>query len=201
MATFNVIKNPIMRVVWAGWESSTLALQHNGWQLSVEENIERRSFRLALHHPQLRVSAISRHIDFCHMEYFHRQAQAYSKNNLPVVGLAHLACDMRVSLMENTMNFNPVDAVPQWLTMESPKDITDFHIFRSLQAQQEIIIEPQSIDELMEKILSMQSPKQHELRQKRMRSADIPDNVLEMGKYREIYNPKTDIIAQVVSVG
>lgn len=190
-----------MRVVWAGWESTTLALQQNGWQLSVEEDISRYSIRLALYHPYLRFKAISQHIEFEHMAYFERQNREYVGGNLPIIGLAHVACDLRVSLMENSIGFKPIDATPQWLTMESPKDITDFHIFRSLQAQQEIIVEPESIDELMEKILSMQSPKQHELRQKRLRQTELPDNVLEMGKYKEIYNPKTDIIAQVVAVG
>lgn len=200
MARYNVIKNPIMKVYWAGWESTTLALQRGGWQLSVEEDVYNCSFRLALYHPGLRFSALSARIDFHHMEYFHGQ-QAMFGDRLPPVPIERLACDMRVSVMENSFNFQPVDATPQFMTMAEPKNITDFHIFRHLDAVKEIIIEPKNVDELMDKILSMQSPKQAELRQKRMRQTEIPDNVLDMGKYKEIYNPKTDIIAQVVAIG
>lgn len=187
-----VIKNPIMEVHWAGWRSDTLALQNNGWQLAVEEDPMREMLRIALHHPAFDLYGI--------MPKFVKY-QAVDGMELPPLSIswiAHNIYSQRILTTEQ-MDYTPFDARPQFIEMEAT-NIRDMRIFRPLNAIQEIVVESHDVDELLGKILSMQSPRQAELREKARLEQRRNENVYDLGQYREVYNPKTDIIAQVVSI-
>lgn len=100
--------------------------------------------------------------------------------------------------MDHLDRFVPMDAMPQ-VCEDEIKNISDMKLFRPLNAIQEIVVESQNVDELLGKILAMQSPRQAELRKARLEQRRN-QNVYDIGKYREVYNPKTDIIAQVISI-
>lgn len=191
-----VIKNPIMEVHWAGWRSDTLALQNNGWQLAVEEDPMREMLRIALHHPAFDLYGI--------MPKFVKY-QAVDGMELPPLSISWIAHNIhihRISTygpLESEFKFAPFDARPQYCEQEI-KSISDMKLFRPLNAIQEIVVESHDVDELLGKILSMQSPRQVELREKARLEQRRNENVYDLGQYREVYNPKTDIIAQVVSI-
>lgn len=63
-----------------------------------------------------------------------------------------------------------------------------------------LVVKTKFMESLGGKILSMQSPRQAELREKARLEQRRNENVYDLGQYREVYNPKTDIIAQVVSI-
>ena len=73
-------------------------------------------------------------------------------------------------------------------------------IFRPLKAIKEIVVEPKNVDEMLSRILELQSPMQAELREKARLEERRNRNVVDFNQYREVYNPKTDIIAQVISL-
>lgn len=188
-----VIKNPIMEVFWAGWRSDTLTLQEHGWQLAVENDPMRRQLRIALHHPAMNLYGImADHVRYEMME----------GRPLPPLMIGCMAPNIRFETFRSvgTMpNFTPFDARPQYMETEI-KNISDMKLFRPLNAIQEIVVESHDVDELLGKILSMQSPRQAELREKARLEQRRNENVYDLGQYREVYNPKTDIIAQVVSI-
>lgn len=189
-----VIKNPIMEVYWAGWRSDTLTLQRNGWQLAVDDDPLRRKLRIALHHPAMTLYGVT---DFIQYELIEGKA-------FPPLMIGHMAPSIRFETIRSAMfkydeSFMPFDAVPQYSDVEV-RSIEDMKIFRPLVAIQEIVVESQNVDELLGKILSMQSPRQAELREKARREQRRNENVYDLKQYREVYNPKSDIIAQVVSI-
>jgi hypothetical protein len=190
-----VIKNPIIEVYWAGWRSDTLALQDAGWQLAVEDDPMRGLLRIALHHPSFSLYGI--------MENFVRYeiVQGRHFGSLPplsIGGIYHNIKIQRIRTMDHLDRFVPMDAMPQ-VCEDEIKNISDMKLFRPLNAIQEIVVESQNVDELLGKILAMQSPRQAELRKARLEQRRN-QNVYDIGKYREVYNPKTDIIAQVISI-
>lgn len=192
-----VIKNPVMEVFWAGWRSDTLTLQEHGWQLSVHEDPMRMALRIALHHPAFHLYGIM--LDSVRYEMIHGR-------DLPRLVISHIAHDIqfrRLPVYDNPPEmFQPFDARPQYSQCfeHEIKSISDMKIFRPLNAIQEIVVESQNVDELLGKILSMQSPRQAELREKARLEERRNKNVYDIGQYREVYNPKTDIIAQVISI-
>jgi len=192
-----VIKNPIMEVMWAGWRSDTLTLQQCGWQLAVEDDPQRRLFRIALHHPTMHLYGIMDK-DILYM----RPRNDYYEE-FPPLCITHMASDITVDIRttKRFKNFYAVDAEP-YLETSQPQKLSDLVLFRPLDAIKEIIIEPKDVNEMMERILSLQAPKQAELREKarKERARANRENVVDLSGYREIYNPKTDIIAQVIAM-
>lgn len=187
------IKNPIMKVFWAGWESDTLTLQNNGWQLAVEEDIYRMQMRIAIFNPAMKLYGFQK--DFVHY------VRTYDGSELPPLVISGMAPQISFLKFNTTMNYNyqPINAEPQFCEQEI-KSLSDMAIFRPLQAINEIVVEPKNVDEMLSRILELQSPMQAELREKARLEERRNRNVVDFNQYREVYNPKTDIVAQVISL-
>ncbi len=187
------IKNPIMKVYWTGWESDTLTLQDHGWQLAIEEDVQRLQLRIAIYNPTMKLYGFQQ--DFVRYQRF------FDGSELPPLVISHIAPQISFLKFNTTMNYNyqPINAEPQFCEQEI-KSLSDMAIFRPLQAIKEIVIEQQNVDEMLSRILELQSPRQAELRKKTTLEERRNRNVVDFNQYREVYNPKTDIIAQVISL-
>ena len=164
------LTNPILRLNWAGWQSDTLTLQRCGWEISVEQDVQYQTIRIALQHREAQVQGISNVID--KINYMSIADSSYYGNSdfksFPTINV-HLAHRININLMEANFAFEPIDAEPRLITGEM-QNIDDFKIFQPVQSK-EIITDPEEVDQLMKRILELQSPKQRELREKQRRES------------------------------
>lgn len=80
--------------------------------------------------------------------------------------VVRMASNFHVVIYDNLSAFSPIDAYPQFTTTEQ-KNIDDFGIFATpLARTEEIIVEPETVMSLLEKIKTMQSPEQAAIRER-----------------------------------
>lgn len=200
------IVNSPMRVRMFGWESNTRELQHHGWQLSMKQDVQHHAFQLALHHPHLKLFALSRNYDdFYFMRYAGDPMYARNIQDRFIFDIVHLASRIEVILHEGMLDsirhplrrfgtFSPVDAEPQWERMERRQSLEDFMLFRPINNSRNVIVDPNDVPQLMEMILKAQSPQQEEIRQ-RQRSRENMAYVIDAGLL-----PRHDIHAQIITI-
>lgn len=152
------------RIHFAGWHTTLLDLQQHGGSLSAEQDMQRMGIRIAMTHRDLKMRGITESVDDYH--FFGDPLQFGRPLDFHV---RYMANDLVVQMMDNLSMFRPIDAMPQFITTER-KSIDDFGIFATpLVRTQELIVEPETVMELLEKIKAMQSPEQFEIR-KRMQA-------------------------------
>jgi hypothetical protein len=150
-------------VFFMGFRSDTLTLQQCGWELAVEQEYHFNQMRLLMRHRDLDLYAISDNIGFNY-----RQAAAqgmYSDQPLifNVRGCAHKFMEI-IGKPMTISKFNQIDAMPQ-IVEHNIKHIDDFGIFATpLARTEELIVEPQTVSEMLEQIRKMQAPEQARIR-------------------------------------
>jgi len=194
------ISSPLTKILWAGWESNTLTLQNQGWQLSAEQSMESMNFRFALKHPNFRMYGISQMIPYYDFYDVYQRKDGFS--SLPPIIIVHMVSRMEINLYDDLSKMQPIDALPTFVENEK-KDIEDFMIFRPIGKSQEIIVSPQEVPELLNMIIKKQSPKQAELREKKRkawRKFAREVNEAQVINYDKIEDNRNDIIAQLIAV-
>ena len=164
----NVVLSRPMTIIWGGWESTTTMLQQNGWQLSLQRDVYRMEMRVAMRHKTDKIYGLTAPIrdDFVDRIV----SQNYGSAPMPVAHVQYMASKLTVTAPVNMSTFEPIDAMPQLGSIEV-KDIEDFNIFAApLVRTEEIIVEPETVADMLEKIKAMQSTGQDEIRERnRMR--------------------------------
>lgn len=153
-----LLSRPIT-VRWAGWETNTYRLQQAGWELSAEHDFTSMHIRLAMRHTPCQCVAITAPlaVDF--------YDAAYGMHAPPPATVQYFACRATVQFYEQSVSsFKPIDAAPQFVssTMRSIEDLKWFAT--PLVRTEEIIVEPETVAELLEKIRKMQAPEQAAIR-------------------------------------
>lgn len=154
-------------VRFAGWETDTQRLQQGGWQLSVEQNYDNNTIRLAMHLDAAQLIMISetREFDF----YGHAALRHHGgdvRANLPIFTVRMVAQHgVKVRILEETsFDFRPFDAKPS-MTMVPITDIEDMGIFAPcLTRTKELIVDPDTVESLFAKIKTLQAPELAEIR-------------------------------------
>jgi len=148
------------RIWFAGWHSTLPALQQAGWELSAEQDFNWLSVRIAMRHRDFGLHAVTEKVD-CRFFDRHEYGRTF---DFRVVFMAN---DLKIQIMnDNFSAFSPIDAMPQFLNTEI-KSIEDFGIFATpLARTEEIIVEPETVMSMLEKIKSMQSPEQAAIRER-----------------------------------
>lgn len=171
-------------VHWAGWRTTTVALQQVGWELSAEQDIARGELRILMRHAPQRLYALTRPaVAMFEAEFYrHTKYSPYGMDDLESVAplvVQYMASDMKVQIIEPSMAFKPIDAMPQMQEIRDPQSIEDFNIFAvPLARTNEIIVEPQEVEYFLGKILELQKPKQKEIRKRQYREDEVrPEQV------------------------
>jgi hypothetical protein len=160
-----VLANPPCEVEFAGWRSDTQRLGRCGWDVSIEEDLHRcdELHMLLFHQPsKLKVWARSRD-RFNTRDWRGRGGML---GDLPVFIAEKAASDFRIVLhaggefaFKAWADTNPamvemsIHDTPLFLARETPK-------------AEELIVDPQTVSDLLERIKQMQSPDQAEIRQR-----------------------------------
>ena len=145
------------RVFWAGFETTTTRLQQAGWNLSAEEDFRRGAIRLAMKHEPLKLYGVSEPV-----EHYYGGRTMFEEPLL--FRVRYMSSRLDVVINDNLMNFSPIDAYPQTMTIER-KSIEDFKIFAApLARTEEIIVDPNDVQAMLDHIRKLQAPEQADIR-------------------------------------
>lgn len=175
---YHRISSPPVKVYWAGWESDTFRLQRAGWQLSEYREFDlSMGYRLAMSHPRYGVRGITSENRDLYEEYI-RMMNYDSINrikDLPPFNVDMMGTDIKVQAIYQSAvpdmafsdKWTPIDANPMHVMDCKLSEIVPFRPIGG----EEIIVAPDTVPGLLEKILELQDPKQKEIREKARKEA------------------------------
>lgn len=167
---YRVLSEPAV-VWWSGFRSDTFRLQQEGWEIAAEEDVAYGRIRLLLRHQNLRLYALTDEVMFEHRRP--RQLHEAPRLEFHVVMAAPRIEVQRMASVGRCEfeNFRQIDAQPQMVETEI-KSLDDFKIFATpLVRTEEIIVEPQTVSAMLDRIREMQAPEQAALREKQRLAA------------------------------
>lgn len=164
MALFeHIVRSEPMEIHFAGFRGTTYDLQRAGWRLAVHEDFHRCTIQLMARHEGAQLYLVA---DEARHNYKMRSTPGV-REDLPVFVVRQVARALemlRVSF--DLASFGPVDAEPRWEEFK-PRRIEDFALFGApLVKTEEIIIEPQSVQECLDIIRRLQAPELAEIRKR-----------------------------------
>ena len=137
---------------WAGWSTDTLRLQTAGWQLSAHQNFADESMQIAIRHPRHEVEGITRFER--HWDY--RRSMSCDRKDLPVLPIT-LGHKLWVRTIEPAVPWKAIDAEPQLWPVLGELRLPDFVHFAPARAPAELVVPEETVPELLQRIVDMQS--------------------------------------------
>lgn len=170
-----ILRSEPMEVHFAGFKSTTYALQNAGWRLAVHEDPYGGTVQLLARHE---AAGLYLAADDARFNYLQRGAKGL-REELPVFVVRRVAKSLEsVRVNVDFSLFHQIDATPVVHKM-SCQSIEDFALFGPpLVKTEEIIIEPQSVQECLDIIRKLQAPELAEIRKrnaKRERALDATE--------------------------
>jgi hypothetical protein len=161
-------------VMWGGWRSTTIHLQQAGWLLAAEEDQCFESVRLALRHDKFGLRGLSQRLPY---KYFRRSPLERPERLTFVIEFMASAIVAKYHSFDppNFSAFHPIDATPQLVrAREGEENMDDFNIFAvPLARTEEIIVDPNDVMAMLDRIKAVQSPEQAAIRERnRQRARD-----------------------------
>jgi hypothetical protein len=174
-----------IRVAWAGWESDTYTLTRSGWSIATQESYQHNELHLMLHHKGLGMTGYGRIRGYMDLlqSCLHDSYRGTRDLDHVVIQIETLAStkDVFIQGRHPVESARWVDGEPYLMRIEN-KPLRNLSLFRQLDAPapQELITEPETVQELLDKILAMQGPMRKELRARearRERDAPAPRRI------------------------
>lgn len=156
-------------VYWAGWETTTLALQRNGWDLAVEHDHYRNGYTLLMRHEAMQLHA-------CTSELTLERLPQERWEHVPVFQVRAIARTLQTAHMPRVdfAAFQQIDAEPRFVDHKIQR-VEDFNIFALARSKAEEVLvnkADMTVIEHLEAIKRLQEPKQRELRQEMLRGRE-----------------------------
>lgn len=168
--TYGRLLSRPLRLQWAGWETTTFALQRAGWRLSAEQDFRSERMRIAMKHDGMNLMAMTPDFRFAYMDVAQNPRLL---EEIPSQVVQAMGRDVSIH-MAGSMDwmFQAIDATPTFTTnrIERLEDLA--HFAAPLVRTREIIIPNESVDDLMERILKLQQPARTERLKAEMRSPE-----------------------------
>jgi hypothetical protein len=168
-------------VYFAGWKSTTAKLQQEGWRLSAEQSPMSNSVRLALWFEPCNTYALTEPVPY---GFFHDDGR-YSMGGRvpPVFRVTRFASDFTAQVCDGFRDFEAIDARPQMHEIRN-ESIKDFNMFAApLVRTEEIIVEPETVADLMSKIRRLQGPELAAIRERNRLAAARGDYTQDRQKF------------------
>lgn len=163
------IKSRPHPVILAGFESTTLKLQQNGWQLAIMHYPDLDGISLTIHHPNAKLYGISNKVSrYDFMRRFDKYAYQDLNSSISPFYIQQLSSDIQFNIIPTygeLGRISAIDARPELASIENVR-LSEMDVFKTIMDSEEIIVDPNDVPELMEKILKAQEPKQQEIRQR-----------------------------------
>lgn len=169
-------------VHFAGWKSTTARLQQEGWRLSAEQSHMNNSVRLALWFEPCNTYAVTEYVPY---GFFHDDGRYSMMRDRPppVFRVARFASDFIAQVCDGFKDFEAIDARPQMHEIRN-ESIKDFNMFAApLVRTEEIIVEPETVADLMSKIRRLQGPELAAIRERNRLAAARGDYTQDRQKF------------------
>lgn len=195
---YRVLSEPA-EVHWAGFRSDTYKLQQQGWEIAADEDVRYDTIRLLLRHRDMRLYALTDQTDYCFRQMLGNPTATMLKTQprlvFNVVAASPHFQVQRIGSVDFE-KFRQIDALPQIVHDVEIKSLEDFRIFATpLVRTEEIIVDPQTVSEMLGKIRAMQMPEQARLREKQRLAERRSDLVPADGAV-----PRQAFHAQIISI-
>jgi len=181
-----------MPVRWAGFESNTFRLQQAGWEFTAEQCFERMATRLMMRHKQFGMYGCTDTVDtdfFASQHSDHWQAVYF-----PVQWMTGGTCQV-MRITDNFSAMQPVDMQPSFVDTEKWESIEECVMFGApLVRTNEIIVDPDDVAAMMERILTLQKPGAQAHYEEKLREMQRP------GQLVKDLRPQQNFHAQVISL-
>jgi len=154
--------NPSLEIYFEGFTSNLYTLGQAGWEVHANQDYMMNRISVGLTHPSGLI-IISRPIDFD----FIQQANQYKYMSVPLAAteikfeVKPFRPDSEI-ITQDFSNFQVVESVPNYIQQKIVK-LEDHFLFRP---KKELLVEPASVQDMMNEILKQQSVTQKELREK-----------------------------------
>ncbi len=190
------------RVLWCGFTTTTARMQQAGWKISSWQDHMGDAIRLAFRHDEFQQSAITNSVSYWRLsEQLHSQYMRMTEDGDPylltfeIVRMAHEVSVRCYDDDDNRPIWKAVDAAPQFMSTSKIVRLEDFAVFAEapLTRTQELIVDPNDVQELMSRIIDLQKPEQDRLRAKARLRESREGLELEAG-------PKQTFHAQILSI-
>ena len=176
-------------VTWAGFESNTLRLQQAGWEFSAEQCMASMRTRFLMRHQAMRFHGCSAYVD---TDFFRGPGdQSWRQIQFPIQWMT--GGDVRV--YDNFDLCQPVDMQPQMLQKVTSMEDMALFAGASLARTNEIIVDPDSVADMLARISDLQDParKEHFLQMTKEASRE--------GRSMDgIIQPRQNFHAQIISL-
>ena len=160
--------NQPVKLWWAGWETDTLKLGREGWQISAHQDIRHDQMQIAIKHPKANIQGITFMESFAYRDWINGRG-----------GFASAPVSLRFELMGQEIRihqmgspavreFRPIDYRPRYDDAWQSKITTldDFAHFETIveEAQHEIYLHEANISQILDMALQVQAPQQEQIR-------------------------------------
>lgn len=194
-----------IKVIFAGFQSDTLALARAGWDLSMRQGhsvcTAEYELQLALRHDGAKLYAISHQIRIPHEQLYacmsnRENFHVFVSNQIfhiqAVAPGIQFHCIPMTTGLGFKESFRPVDPFPQ---ERETIDLRDFKFFKvGNPSLKEIVVDPEQVPELLELVLKAQGPTMQEIKrreQSRANTAWVREN---MGSTKPAHQVQAQII-------
>lgn len=174
-------RSPPIPVRFEGFEATTTQLQRSGWELSCNEDYAYGDFQVAIFHRGLGVVGISERIrrgSMLHAFNSHLDLQYVEPICIRRVTQSHQLLYSGPVMVPERNPWHAIDAEPMFLH-DGPVCPEDLFLFRpaNAPAPQEIITDPETVAELMEKIIALQKLDMAAIRERNRRRDSLTTQV------------------------
>lgn len=179
-------------VFMLGFRSTTVDMQHAGWELCCEQDIRHFQMYLVARHDKTRMLACSSPISYERILY-HRGWTSQESLEPFVFTALRSGIEIRSYTQPSGFNRFAIDAFPEMRT-EEVKRIEDLFPFKRIEHSQDIIVDQNDVSAIMEQILKAQSPRQAEIRDR------VRKQRLREGEHIDAIKPSDTIHAQIITL-
>jgi hypothetical protein len=156
-----LMSRPI-EVHWAGWRTDTYKLQQAGWQISMDQSLEKHALRVVIKNDEHRMIGLGGWMDMYHFNdrYNHPDNLTGRLTETAIYEMDQMAGDIRVSNRAAFVNFKAVDGQPR-IEMEPPggyslRDLVPFAEAPLIRTKA-LILPEATVDDLLSGILARQA--------------------------------------------
>lgn len=164
-------QNPVLGVRWAGFVSDTLTLASHGWKIAMNQDVRAHHMNgkveIFMHHDRGGLNARG-YMPVSAFEHIRRDS-FHGTFNKPYFEITQVIADDGYVVMTEPIDFENFTMVETRPTMVRSQ-ISQLPLFQKLFSEipevQELIIEPESVQYHLDKILAMQGPERKAIRQR-----------------------------------
>lgn len=174
-------RSPPIPVRFEGFEATTTQLQRSGWELSSDEDYTYGDFQVAIFHRRLGVVGLSDRVRRTTLMTAMNQRLSWEEIE-PIyvrrITRSHELLYCGPALVPDKTYWHAIDAEPMFLERR-PVRPEDLFMFRPADAPapQEIIADPETVADLMEKIVRLQKPDMDQIRERNRRRDSLTTQV------------------------